>query len=54
MPSNGPFIVQAVDAPVEEISLSFEEIKVTYTQCDSEGNSMGNIEYSWDIEEGES
>ena len=54
MPSSGPFIVQAVDAPVEELSLNFEEIKVTYTECDSSGNTMGNVEYSWKVEEGES
>jgi len=54
MPSTGPFIVQAVDAPLEEVSLSFEEIKVTYTECDSSGNSKGNVEYSWKVEEGES
>ena len=27
LPYSGPFIVQAVDAPVEEVSLNFEEIK---------------------------
>ena len=53
MPSAGPFIVQAVDAPIEELSLNFEEIKVTYTECDSSGKSKGNIEYSWKVEEGE-
>ena len=54
MPSSGPFIVQAVDAPVEELSLNFEEITVTYTQCDSSGNPMGNVEYNWKVEEAES
>ena len=54
MPSTGPFIVQAVDAPLEEVSLSFEEIKVTYKECDSSGNSKGNVEYTWKVEEGES
>jgi len=54
LPYSGPFIVQAVDAPVEEVSLNFEEIKVTYTECDSTGKSKGNIEYSWKVEEGES
>jgi type VI secretion system secreted protein Hcp len=54
MPSTGPFIVQAVDAPLEEVALNFEEIKVTYTECDSSGKSKGNIEYSWKVEEGES
>jgi type VI secretion system secreted protein Hcp len=52
LPYSGPFIVQAVDAPMEEISLNFEEIKVTYTECDSTGKKKGNIEYSWKIEEG--
>jgi len=54
LPYSGPFIVQAVDAPMEEMSLNFEEIKVTYTECDSTGKSKGNIEYSWKVEEGES
>jgi type VI secretion system secreted protein Hcp len=39
--------------PMEEFSLRFEEIKVTYTEMDSEGNKKGNIEYSWKVEEGE-
>lgn len=52
MPSSGPFIVQAVDAPVEELSLNFEEIKVTYTECDSSGNAKGTVEYSWNVEGG--
>ena len=54
LPYSGPFIVQAVDAPVEEVSINFEEIKVTYTECDSTGKSKGNVEYSWKVEEGES
>ena len=54
MPSAGPFIVQAVDAPMEEISLNFEEIIVTYTECDSAGLSKGNVEYSWKVEGAES
>jgi type VI secretion system secreted protein Hcp len=55
LPYSGPFIVQAVDAPMEELSLNFEEIKVIYTECDpSTGKSKGNVEYSWKVEEGES
>jgi len=54
MPSAGPFIVQAVDAPVEEMSLSFEEIKVTYTEADSSGKAKGNVEYSWKVAEAQS
>ena len=51
MPSAGPFIVQAVDAPMERMSLSFEEIKVTYTEADSSGKAKGNVEYSWKVAE---
>lgn len=40
--------------PIEEISLNFEEIKVTYTFQDPTGSSQGNVEYSWKVEEGES
>ena len=54
LPYSGPFIVQAVDAPMEEIALNFEEITVTYTECDSTGKSKGNIEFNWRIEEAES
>jgi len=43
----------ADQVPMEEFSLNFEEIKVTYTEMDSEGNKKGNIEYSWKVEEGE-
>ena len=39
--------------PMEEFSLNFEEIKVTYTENDSAGKSKGNVEYSWKVEEGE-
>jgi len=53
MPYSGPFIVQAVDAPMEELSLNFEQIKVTYTECDSSGKSKGNVEYTWKVEEAE-
>jgi len=52
LPYSGPFIVQAVDAPMEELSINYEEIKVTYTECDSTGKSKGNVEYSWKVEEG--
>ncbi len=38
--------------PTEEISLSFEEIKVTYTEIDEGGRSKGNVEYTWRVEEG--
>ena len=43
---------QAEDVPVEEFSLNFEEIKTTYTEVDSAGNSKGDVEYGWKVEEG--
>ena len=39
--------------PMEEFSLNFGEIKVTYTEMDSEGNKKGNVEYSWNVQKGE-
>ena len=39
--------------PEIDMSLNFEEIKVTYTECDSEGKSKGNVEMTWKVEEGE-
>ena len=44
---------QAEDVPMETFSLNFEEIKVTYTECDSKGKKKGNVEYSWKVEEAE-
>ena len=41
------------DVPVEQFSLNFEEIKVTYTENDDAGRKKGNVEYSWKVEEGE-
>jgi type VI secretion system secreted protein Hcp len=38
--------------PTEELSLSFEEIKVTYTEFDEGGRAKGNVEYEWRLEEG--
>jgi type VI secretion system secreted protein Hcp len=38
--------------PTEEISLSFEEIKVTYTETDERGVPRGNVVYEWRVEEG--
>jgi len=39
---------------MEELLLSFEEIKVTYTECDSNGQTKGNVEYNWKVEKTES
>jgi len=45
---------QSEEVPTEEFSINFEEIKVTYTECDSAGKKTGNVEYSWKVEEAES
>ena len=44
---------QADAVPMENFSLNFEEIKVTYTENDSAGKKKGNVEYSWKVQEGE-
>ena len=38
--------------PTEQISLNFEEIKVTYDKLGKDNKSGGKIEYTWKIEEG--
>ena len=43
---------QSEEVPVENMSLNFEEIKVTYTETDAAGKKKGNVEYSWKVEEG--
>ena len=45
---------QSEDVPVENFSLNFEEIKVTYTEYDKDGKKKGDVEYTWKVEEGES
>ena len=37
------------DVPCEEVTLSFEEIKMTYTEFDTTGKPKGNVEYSWTL-----
>ncbi len=37
------------DIPVEDISMSFEQIKVTYTKFDDTGRSESISEYNWDV-----
>jgi len=44
---------QSEEPPMEDFSLNFEEIQVTYTENDSKGKKKGNVEYSWKVEEGE-
>lgn len=39
--------------PTVVVGNNFEEIKVTYTEYDSEGNKGGNVETTWKVEKGE-
>jgi type VI secretion system secreted protein Hcp len=43
---------QAEQVPVEDFQLNFEEITVTYSENDPTGSPKGNVEYSWNVEEG--
>jgi type VI secretion system secreted protein Hcp len=43
---------QSDQQPLEEFTLNFEEIQVTYTEADNAGSVKGNIEYTWKVEEG--
>ncbi len=43
---------QSESVPTENMSLNFEEIKVTYTETDPAGKKKGNVEYTWKVEEG--
>ena len=38
--------------PTVVIANNFEEIKVTYTEFDDEGNKKGNVETSFKVEKG--
>ena len=35
------------EVPEEQVTLGFEEIKVTYTETDDKGKSKGNEEFTW-------
>jgi len=41
------------DVPVEEFSLNFEEVKVTYDKTRGKGKPKGNAETTWKVEKGE-
>jgi type VI secretion system Hcp family effector len=42
----------SLGAPMDELALSFSEIKVTYTEYDNLGNNKGVVEYSWNVRTG--
>lgn len=44
--------VEADEVPIEEFSLNFEEIKVTYTLTTGKGKKKGDVEYSCKVEKG--
>lgn len=37
----------SIDRPVEELSLQFEQIKVTYSEFDETGRLVGKVEFEW-------
>lgn len=39
--------VSSTDPPVEELSLGFEKIKVTYSEYDQTGRIVGKVEFEW-------
>jgi len=41
---------QSEDVPCEEVTLSFEQIKMTYTEFDATGKAKGNVEYTWTLQ----
>ena len=43
----------AGDVPQEQISLNFEEIKVSYDRAMTKGKSKGKVEATWKVEEGQ-
>jgi type VI secretion system secreted protein Hcp len=42
------------DRLTENVTLNFGQVKVVYTEHDSDGKPVGNVEYSWNIEENRS
>jgi len=38
----------------DSLTLSYEEIKMTYTEFDEEGTIKGNVQWSWKVETAES
>ena len=53
IPPSGPYIVQAVDAPIEKLTLNCQEINIYYTECDSSGKTKGTLEYNLNLEDDE-
>lgn len=44
---------QSEDVPMEDFSLNYEEVKVTYTENDAAGKTKGNVEYEFKVEQAE-
>ncbi|PIE66991.1 MAG: hypothetical protein CSA23_06275 [Deltaproteobacteria bacterium] len=42
---------QGEQVPMEDFTLNFEEIKVTYTEYDASGTKKGDLPYTWKVEE---
>ena len=46
--------VDACGLAYDNLTLNSEEVKITYTEIGEDGSKMGNVEWSWKVEEGES
>jgi len=42
------------EVPMEQVSLNFGAIKVTYTETGKDGSEKGKVEYSWNVKEASS
>ena len=43
---------QSESKPMENFSLNFEEIKVTYTEISPDGKKGGNVDFAWKVQVG--
>lgn len=46
--------VDACGLAYDNLTLNSEEVKITYTEFSEDGGMMGNVEWTWKVEEGES
>ena len=41
------------ETPTDTFTVSYEEIKITYTETEDDGSSKGNVEWEFNVESGE-
>ena len=41
---------QSDEVPMEQVTLNFEEIKLTYTERKAGGDKVGTVDYAWKVE----